>query len=152
MPLLVRCFDTYPTELESDLARIYSDDPAYKGLGDQALTTIKNDFDDPSTRLYAAQFNGRWLAAGIVTGEKNREIRSICVRNMSRQQGIGRKLLNEIKRLELQQGCDALFTCIESSNPAAQAFLRSLDLIADNTTGENAERCYSLLTVNLSTD
>ena len=150
MPLIVHRFDAYPAELEDDLSRIYADAPLFKGLGDQALTTIRNDFDLANTFLYAAQFNGRWLAASIVTGEKQREIRLICVRNMSRQQGIGRKLLNEIKRLELSQGCDALFIRIENGNPAAQAFLNSLDIQMDpDKTAEN-ELYYSLLSANFA--
>lgn len=150
MPLMVHRFDIYPTELEDDLIRIYADAPNFKGLGDQALATIRQDFNLPNTSLYAAQFNGRWLAASIVTGDKEREIRLICVRSMSRQQGIGRKLLNEIKRLELVQGCDALFTRVENENPAAQAFLTSLDIQIDMARKEEDARYYSLLSVNFA--
>ena len=150
MPLIVHRFDAYPIELEGDLTRIYADAPHFKGLGDQALTTIRNDFNLPNTFLYAAQFNGRWLAAGIVTGDRQREVRLICVRNMSRQQGIGRKLLNEIKRLELSQGCDTLFTRVESGNPAAQAFLDSLDTQMDQDKTAENELYYSLLSANFA--
>ncbi|MBL4868985.1 MAG: acetyl-CoA sensor PanZ family protein, partial [Pseudomonadales bacterium] len=150
MPLMVHRFDAYPAELEDDLTRIYVDAPKFKGLGDQALTTIRDYFILPNTCLYAAQFNGRWLAASIVTGEKEREIRLICVRNMSRQQGIGRKLLSEIKRLELVQGCEALYTRVESGNPAAQAFLTSLDIQVNTEKEKDNGHYYSLLSVNFA--
>ena len=144
MSIVIRSFEQYPTSYESDLARIYEDEPTFKGIPSHALAAIQAEFNQPNTMLYIAQFNDWWLASATVVGGEEREIRLLCVRSATRLRGVGSRLIQEIKRIELANGCRRLFTYADPNNPQAEAFYSALNIEKGDSNTEPEKLLYSI--------
>lgn len=144
MAIVIRSFDQYPSSYETDLARIYEDEPTFRGITSHAIAAIQEEFSQSGTVLYVAQFNDRWLAAATVVGEEEREIRLLCVRSATRLRGVGSRLIQEIKRRELANGCRRIFTYADPKNPQAEAFYSALNIERDDSNHEPEKLLYSI--------
>ncbi len=127
MPILTHSFDYFPKHMEHDLIDIYAPDCLFDNENKEStLDQIKKKMSSDRARLYATHFGGRWLACAVVTGTtETRQVHHLCVHTSVRLRGIGKKLLNEVRRLESIAGNERLITCISSNDQAAQFFLNA---------------------------
>ncbi len=109
MPILLEVLPAQPTASDlNDLQKIYQDAP--DGLLPEScdinditalLTTLR---PDANTQLYGARFNDRLLGA-VVIKETTHALTSnyLCVRKVTRNRGVGRRIMNVLHQLAEEQ-------------------------------------------------
>ncbi|MGY4531498.1 GNAT superfamily N-acetyltransferase [Pseudomonas sp. TE3786] len=104
MPVLVEVISEPSSQDLLDLQKIYQDAP------DWLLTPFANrnqliEHGIAQHQLLAGRFNDRLLAAAIVEkGQACWRLSHLCVRNVTRQRGVARRLLAEAQRLAREAG------------------------------------------------
>jgi ribosomal protein S18 acetylase RimI-like enzyme len=104
MPVYVEFVRQPSTQDHSDLAKIYADAPDW-------LLTPHVDANAliaagiASGSLIAGRFNDRLLGAALLTtGAEDWHLSHLCVRQITRQRGVGSRLLDEAQRLANEAG------------------------------------------------
>ena len=104
MPLIVEIISTPSAQDLSDLGKIYADAPAWL-LAPYADTAALVEAAAASGELLAGRFNDRLLgAARLQRGATHWRLSHLCVRGLTRQRGIARRLLDEAQRLATAAG------------------------------------------------
>ena len=96
MPVIFQSFENYPDDeqFSSDLDKIY---------GKSLNQTLSGLCRSPGTRLFCGKFNGRWIAAALITETSpgnSITISYIYVREATRKRGVGSQLMEEIIKSE----------------------------------------------------
>ena len=78
--------------------------------------------------LIAGRFNDRLLGAALLTpGDRAWHLSHLCVRRITRQRGVGRRLLDEARRMASEAGCELRLSApaghLEASALAARTHL-----------------------------
>ena len=104
MPVYVETVTQPSPQDRSDLAKIYADAPAWLLTPHaSAEALIESALADGS--LIAGRFNDRLLGAAVLQrGDNVWRLSHLCVRKLTRQRGVGRRLLEESQRLAAQTG------------------------------------------------
>lgn len=104
MPVYVETVTQPSPQDRSDLAKIYADAPAWLLTPHaSAEALIESALADGS--LIAGRFNDRLLGAAVLQrGDNAWRLSHLCVRKLTRQRGVGRRLLEESQRLAAQAG------------------------------------------------
>lgn len=104
MPVYVETVTQPSPQDRSDLAKIYADAPAWLLTPHaSAEALIESALADGS--LIAGRFNDRLLGAAVLQrGDSVWRLSHLCVRKLTRQRGVGRRLLEETQRLAAQTG------------------------------------------------
>jgi len=104
MPVYVETVTQPSPQDRSDLAKIYADAPAWLLTPHaSAEALIESALADGS--LIAGRFNDRLLGAAVLQrGDNVWRLSHLCVRKLTRQRGVGRRLLEESQRLAAQAG------------------------------------------------
>ncbi len=104
MPVYVETVTQPSPQDRSDLAKIYADAPAWLLTPHaSAEALIESALADGS--LIAGRFNDRLLGAAVLQrGDNVWRLSHLCVRKLTRQRGVGRRLLEETQRLAAQAG------------------------------------------------
>lgn len=104
MPVYVETVTQPSPQDRSDLAKIYADAPAWLLTPHaSAEALIESALADGS--LIAGRFNDRLLGAAVLQrGDSVWRLSHLCVRKLTRQRGVGRRLLEETQRLAAQAG------------------------------------------------
>lgn len=104
MPVYVETVTQPSPQDRSDLAKIYADAPAWLLTPHaSAEALIESALADGS--LIAGRFNDRLLGAAVLQrGDSAWRLSHLCVRKLTRQRGVGRRLLEETQRLAAQAG------------------------------------------------
>jgi len=147
MPIVTQRFDSFPIHMDSELRAIYALETFFCKPDEECpITKIKHKVAKENTVLYISAFSNRWLAAAIVTGDSQaRRVEHLCVHASARLMGIGRKLLDEIRRLESLAGNEQLVTTVSPNDYAAHSFLSAVE--AAHQFDENSTTPCSELTV-----
>ena len=139
MPVIFQSFDNYPDDEQfcTDLDKIY---------GETLNQTLSDLCQSPDTRLFCGKFNGRWIAAALITETNTSNaitISHIYVREATRKRGVGSQLMEEIIKLEYTNKIDgnkanvSLIAQIPEGNSInydeAKAFLLTLQFKPDNS-------------------
>ena len=139
MPVIFQSFENYPNDeqFSLDLDKIYGE------TLNQALSGL---CQSPDTRLFCGKFNGRWIAAALITEtntNKTITISHVYVREATRKRGVGSQLMEEIIKIEYlnkvdgENGHVSLIAQIPEGNSInydeAKAFLLALQFKPDNS-------------------
>ncbi len=104
MPIIVETLNLPSAQDRIDLAKIYADAPGWLlAPYPSAQALIDAGIDDG--RLIAGRFNDRLLGAALLTpGADCWRLSHLCVRAITRQRGVARRLLDEARHLALAAG------------------------------------------------
>lgn len=123
-------FIEYPTEFSqqdlADLDKIYADMPAelFAPYAD-AATLIKHGI--ANNALVTARFNSRLLGAALLNRQSTQWLLShLCVRKITRQRGVAKRLMSELHRAAQQEQTN-LTLCIPPQLNALQQWAKSND-------------------------
>lgn len=130
MPVYVETVTQPSPQDRSDLAKIYADAPAWLLTPHaSAEALIESALADGS--LIAGRFNDRLLGAAVLQrGDNVWRLSHLCVRKLTRQRGVGRRLLEETQRLAAQAG-KPLHLAAPASHLEASALAARLHLPLD---------------------
>lgn len=104
MPVYVETVTQPSPQDRSDLAKIYADAPAWL-LTPHASAEALIESALAEGSLIAGRFNDRLLGAAVLQrGDNVWRLSHLCVRKLTRQRGVGRRLLEESQRLAAQAG------------------------------------------------
>ncbi|WP_313025302.1 acetyl-CoA sensor PanZ family protein [Pseudomonas lopnurensis] len=99
MPVYVESITQPSPQDRSDLAKIYTDAPAWL-LAPYASPEALVEAALADGSLIAGRFNDRLLGAALLRrGDTSWRLSHLCVRKLTRQRGVGRRLLEETQRL-----------------------------------------------------
>ncbi|WP_137886349.1 acetyl-CoA sensor PanZ family protein [Pseudomonas sp. 2FE] len=104
MPVFVEVVSAPSAQDKSDLVKIYADAPAWLLTPYRDAETLLESAIEQGT-LIAGRFNDRLLGAALL--EKRDDcwrLSHLCVRTITRQRGVGRRLLDEARRLAHEAG------------------------------------------------
>lgn len=104
MPVIVETVSAPSAQDRSDLEKIYADAPDWllPPFADAAELIGQGI---ASGQLLAGRFNDRLLgAARLEKGEDHWRLSHLCVRKVTRQRGVGRRLVDEATRLAREAG------------------------------------------------
>lgn len=116
MPIRVEILSAQPSIMDlGDLQKIYQDAPAELLLGhcgirdaSNLLSTLRPSAD---THFYVARFNGRLLGAVTVTKQSNAlQVKHLCVRKITRNRGVGKRLIEVVGLIADQQNRTLCFS------------------------------------------
>ncbi|RJG13060.1 GNAT family N-acetyltransferase [Pseudomonas cavernicola] len=98
MPVFVEVVSAPSAQDKRDLAKIYADAPAWLLAPYRDAETLLDSAIEQGT-LIAGRFNDRLLGAALVErGELHWRLSHLCVRKLTRQRGVARRLLDETQR------------------------------------------------------
>ncbi|BCD85263.1 hypothetical protein PSm6_16700 [Pseudomonas solani] len=127
MPVIVETPDRISDQDRNDLARIYADAPEwlfapFAGTEDLVTSALAEG------SLVTGRFNDRLLGAALLQrGEGHWQLSHLCVRTITRQRGVARRLLDEAQRMAREAGCELRLAApaghLESQALAARAHL-----------------------------
>jgi GNAT superfamily N-acetyltransferase len=104
MPVIVEAVSAPSAQDRSDLAKIYADAPTWL-LVPYADGAALIDAGIARGELLAGRFNDRLLGAALLErGPQRWRLSHLCVRSITRGRGVGRRLLDEAKRLAAEAG------------------------------------------------
>lgn len=106
MPVYVESIRTPSPQDSQDLAKIYADAPQWllEPYGD-AQQLIAAGLAQGT--LIAGRFNDRLLGAALLTRSDSAwHLSHLCVRRITRRRGVGRRLLDEARRLAGEAGAE----------------------------------------------
>lgn len=100
-------FIEYPTELSqqdlADLDKIYADMPA-ELLAPYADATTLIEHGIANNALVTARFNSRLLGAALLNRQSTQWLLShLCIREITRQRGVAKRLVSEVHRVAQQE-------------------------------------------------
>lgn len=140
MPVLVeRATAPLDQVLVDELARIYTDSPDF--ASPQAAQSVVLDAVASGDVLYAAVFNGRHIAAVLVRGQgATRHLRYLNVHPATRGRGVAVRMVEEVRRLEAEQGAEWLETDFDATREGIPEMLLAMGFIPHGTTGHYRAR------------
>jgi len=104
MPLMVEIISTPSAQDLSDLGKIYADAPVWL-LAPYADAAALIEAASTGGELLAGRFNDHLLGAALLQrGASHWRLSHLCVRGLTRQRGIARRLLDEAQRLATAAG------------------------------------------------
>lgn len=104
MPVYVEYVRQPSAQDRSDLAKIYADAPTWL-LAPHASAEALIEAGMAAGTLIAGRFNDRLLGAALLQpGTDGWSLSHLCVRQITRQRGVGRRLLDESQRLAQEAG------------------------------------------------
>ena len=104
MPVVVEILSQPSAQDRTDLAKIYADAPAWL-LAPYPSAQALIDAGLEHGNLIAGRFNDRLLGAALLTpGADCWRLSHLCVRAITRQRGVARRLLDEARRLASEAG------------------------------------------------
>jgi len=104
MPVYVEFVRQPSAQDRSDLAKVYADAPDWL-LAPHANAEALIGAGIASGQLIAGRFNDRLLGAALLEqGQDCWRLSHLCVRQITRQRGVGRRLLDEAQRLATEAG------------------------------------------------
>ena len=104
MPIVVETVNPPSAQDRLDLAKIYADAPDWL-LAPYPSAQALIDAGSDGGRLIGGRFNDRLLGAALLTpGADCWRLSHLCVRSITRQRGVARRLLDEARRLALAAG------------------------------------------------
>jgi len=104
MPVYVEYVRQPSAQDRSDLAKIYADAPTWL-LAPHASAEALIEAGMAAGTLIAGRFNDRLLGAALLQpGADGWCLSHLCVRQITRQRGVGRRLLDESQRLAKEAG------------------------------------------------
>ncbi|WP_137819404.1 acetyl-CoA sensor PanZ family protein [Pseudomonas sp. 2FG] len=104
MPVFVEVVSAPSAQDRSDLAKIYADAPAWLLTPYRDAERLLESAIEQGT-LIAGRFNDRLLGAALLErGESHWRLSHLCVRKLTRRRGVGRRLLDEARRLAHEAG------------------------------------------------
>ncbi|MDP3845804.1 MAG: acetyl-CoA sensor PanZ family protein [Pseudomonas sp.] len=104
MPVYVEFVRQPSAQDRSDLAKVYADAPDWL-LAPHANADALIGAGIASGQLIAGRFNDRLLGAALLEqGPDCWRLSHLCVRQITRQRGVGRRLLDEAQRLANETG------------------------------------------------
>lgn len=98
MPVYVEYVRQPSAQDRSDLAKIYADAPAWL-LAPHASAEALIEAGIATGTLIAGRFNDRLLGAALLQPGESWQLSHLCVRQITRHRGVGRRLLDESQRL-----------------------------------------------------
>lgn len=126
-----------PVDVASMLDKVYVDTPGTSGSV-EVLQEVEKGLKNGG-RYYAGQFNGKWIAGVLVSGlDGERVLRFLAVHPATRGRGVAERLVNEVRRLEAEQGEGYLVTGFDLTQPGVPEMLLALGFIPHE---EGAYRC-----------
>ena len=104
MPVVVETLNNPSEQDRGDLAKIYADAPEWLlAPYANAAELVQRGLDEGL--LVAGRFNDRLLGAALVVrGESYWRLSHLCVRQVTRHRGVGRRLVEEVARLAREAG------------------------------------------------
>ncbi|NQD92013.1 acetyl-CoA sensor PanZ family protein [Pseudomonas sp. CrR25] len=104
MPVVVESLNLASAQDRTDLAKIYADAPAWL-LAPYPDATALIDDGLAHRRVIAGRFNDRLLGAALLQcGADDWRLSHLCVRTITRQRGVARRLLDEAQRMAREAG------------------------------------------------
>ncbi|MBU3059223.1 acetyl-CoA sensor PanZ family protein [Pseudomonas indica] len=104
MPVIVEAVSAPSEQDRTDLAKIYADAPAWLIAPHADVDSLINTCLGDGTFI-AGRFNDRLLGAGRLQKYADRWVLShLCVRRVTRGRGVGRRLLDEARRMAFEAG------------------------------------------------
>lgn len=104
MPVYVEYVRQPSAQDRSDLSKVYADAPAWL-LAPHASVEALIEAGMTAGTLIAGRFNDRLLGAALLEqGAACWRLSHLCVRQITRQRGVGRRLLDESQRLAKEAG------------------------------------------------
>ncbi|MGH8433550.1 MAG: acetyl-CoA sensor PanZ family protein [Pseudomonas sp.] len=98
MPVFVEVVSAPSAQDKNDLAKIYADAPAWLLPPYPDVESLLDSAIEQGT-LIAGRFNDRLLGAALLErGESHWRLSHLCVRQLTRQRGVARRLLDETQR------------------------------------------------------
>lgn len=130
MPLLVESVrQTLPEALAAALARVYRDSPEFAS-SEAAMTVLAQGLGEDGSVLYSGVFNSKPIAAVLASGSgKCRQLRHLCVHPANRGRGVGARLMDEVRRLEGEQGVEYLEAVFDLSQAGVPEMLLAMGFI-----------------------
>ena len=103
MPVLVSVAAApLSAHIAADLEKVYADSPEFVSAA-AAVQVLADAITDGDT-LYVGVFNGHYIASVLVRGETDtRYLRYLCVHHATRGRGVADRLVEEVRRLELER-------------------------------------------------
>jgi len=140
MPLMVESFRfALPDELKTQLVKVYKDSPEFAS-GESALEVLAEALGGHDSVLYAGVFNDRHICSVLAQGDgPHRQLRYLCVHPANRGRGIARRLIDEVRRLEAEQGSSYLEAVFDLRQQGVPEMLLAMGFIPHGEPG--AYRC-----------
>ena len=104
MPVVVEIVSRPSAQDHTDLGKVYADAPDWLL---EPYTSVDARLADGtgSGKLIAVRFNDRLLGAALLErGEDHWRLSHLCVRKVTRKRGVGRRILDEARRLAREAG------------------------------------------------
>lgn len=121
MPVTVETIRTPSQQDLTDLAKIYADAPAWLlAPHADAESLIQAALAEGS--LIAGRFNDRLLGAALLHRDASHwQLSKLCVRKVTRRRGVGRRIIDEARRLATEAGQE-----LQLAAPADQLEVQAL--------------------------
>jgi len=121
MPVIVETISTPSHQDLADLAKIYADAPAWL-LSPHADAEALIQAALAEGSLIAGRFNDRLLGAALLHRDAPHwQLSKLCVRKVTRRRGVGRRIIDEARRLATEAGQD-----LQLAAPADQLEVQAL--------------------------
>ena len=131
MPIVVETVNPPSAQDRLDLAKIYADAPDWL-LAPYPSAQALIDAGLEHGSLIAGRFNDRLLGAALLQrGTDCWRLSHLCVRSITRQRGVARRLLDEAQRLAREAG-QALHLAAPKDHLECQALAARFSLPLDN--------------------
>jgi GNAT superfamily N-acetyltransferase len=131
MPIVVETLNQPSAQDRLDLAKIYADAPDWL-LAPYPSAQALLDAGSQRGSLIAGRFNDRLLGAALLApGADCWRLAHLCVRAITRNRGVARRLLDEARRLALEDG-KPLHLVAPENHPACQALAAHFGLPLDS--------------------
>ncbi len=107
MPTYIEHFDTLNPEDHQDMVKIHTDAPEWLQTPAQAEQWITSALSTTGLHLYGARFNDRLLGAAIIDQSQEGlwQLKWLSVRTVTRDRGVGRRMVAELTRFANEQNC-----------------------------------------------
>jgi GNAT superfamily N-acetyltransferase len=130
MPLTVESFQfALPDALRIQLVKVYKDTPEFAS-GESAMEVLEEALGVHGSVLYSGVFNGKHICSVLATGDgPHRQLRYLCVHPANRGRGIARRLMDEVRRLEADQGVVYLEAVFDLRQEGVPEMLLSMGFI-----------------------
>ena len=104
MPVLVETVSRPSAQDHTDLGKVYADAPDWLLAPYASVDALLAD-GIGSGQLIAGRFNDRLLGAALLQrGDTHWRLSHLCVRKVTRKRGVGRRILDEARRLAREAG------------------------------------------------
>ncbi|MFV3415647.1 aspartate 1-decarboxylase autocleavage activator PanM [Pseudomonas nitroreducens] len=127
MPVVVQHLTQPSDQDRQDLLKIYADAPQWllAPFADAEALVTRGLAEG---RLFTGRFNDRLLGAAWIEHDSSSwRLSRLCVRQLTRNRGVARRLLEEVQRLAILQGA-ALRLSAPDDQPEAMRFAEHLGL------------------------